>query len=370
MTSSLFSPVSMRGLTLANRIVIGPMCQYSAIDGSATDWHMIHLGSLSLSGAGLLMLEMTQVEAAGRISLGDLGLYSDANEAALGPVLAACRRYGSTRLGIQIGHAGRKAAVSPPWKGGKPLRPEEGAWTTIAPSAIPFDQGYATPKAASHDDIERLIAAFVAATRRAARLGFDLVEAHNAHGYLLHEFLSPLANRREDEYGGSLANRMRFPLRVIKAMREAWPADKPFGARLSCSDWHEGGFTLDEAVIYARALKDLGCDYICCSGGGVVAKAPVTIGPGYMVEFAERIRREAAIATRAVGMIVTPQLAESIIADGKADMVALARAILDDPHWPWHAGEVLGAAASYPPQYERARASTWPGAKLARPRAS
>jgi 2,4-dienoyl-CoA reductase-like NADH-dependent reductase (Old Yellow Enzyme family) len=342
------------------------MCQYSAEDGSATEWHALHLGSLSVSGVGLLMVEMTQVEAIGRISPTDLGLYSQANEAALARVIATCRRYGNAKLGVQIGHAGRKASTNPPWKGGKFLRPEDGAWPTIAPSALPFDDGYPTPQAMARDDIERVITAFADATRRAARIGFDLVEAHSAHGYLLHQFLSPLANRRADEYGGSLQNRMRFPLRVIEAMRAAWPAEKPLGARVSSTDWLDGGFTLDEAVVYARALKERGCDYVCASGGGIVAKAPIQVGPGYMVAFAERVRRDAGIPTRAVGMIVTPQQAESIIAEGKADMVALARAILDDPHWTWHAAEALGAPAAYPPQYERARTTIWPGAKLIR----
>ena len=366
MTPSLFSPFVLHGLTLANRIVVAPMCQYSAENGSATDWHLIHLGSLAVSGAGLVMTEMTQVTPAGRISAGDLGLYSDENEAALARVLAACRRYGNAPFGIQIGHAGRKASVHPPWQGGKFLRPEEGAWQTIAPSALPFDDGYPTPRAMSPDDIDRTVEAFVAATRRAARLGLDLVEAHSAHGYLLHQFLSPLANRRNDEYGGSLENRMRFPLRVVRAMREAWPAAKPLGVRISSTDWLPQGFTLEEAVVYSRALKEAGCDYICVSSGGVVPRAPIPNTPGYMVELAARIRRDAGIPTRAVGLITTPQQAEAIIAEGKADMVALARGFLDDPRWPWHAGEVLGHAAAYPPQYERARRSNWPGAALLR----
>jgi NADPH2 dehydrogenase len=368
--SALFSPFALRGLTLANRIVVSPMCQYSAENGSATDWHLMHLGTLSVSGAGLVIVEMTQVEALGRISLGDLGLYSDANEAALARVVAACRRYGQAKLGVQLGHAGRKASTAPPWRGGKFLRPEDGAWTTIAPSALPFDDGYPAPKAMSSEDIERVVEAFAAATKRAQRIGFDAVEVHSAHGYLLHEFLSPIANRRDDEYGGSLENRMRFPLRVIAAMRASWPKEKPLGARLSCTDWLAGGFTLDEAVAYARALREQGCDYICCSGGGIVPKAPVPVGPGYMVEFAARLRREAGIATRAVGMIVAPHQAEAVIAEGKADMVALARAILDNPRWAWHAGEALGHAAAYPPQYERARATIWPGAAILRSGAS
>jgi 2,4-dienoyl-CoA reductase-like NADH-dependent reductase (Old Yellow Enzyme family) len=366
MSSPLFSPLALRGLTLANRIVVSPMCQYSAEEGSATDWHLQHLGSLALSGAGLLMIEATAVAAAGRITPADLGLYCDANEAALARVIAACRRYGNVPLGIQLAHAGRKASAHRPWEGGRPLAPSEGAWTTMAPSAVPFDDAWPVPHALSPAEIDAVVESFAAATRRAARLGLDLVEAHCAHGYLLHEFLSPLANRRTDDYGGSLENRMRFPLRVIAAMREAWPREKPLGARITGTDWLDGGFAIEDAVTFARALKSLGCDYVCVSSGGIVPKAPIPIGPGYQVGLAARIRGDAGLATRAVGMIVEPRQAEAIIVSGQADCVAMARAFLDDPRWPWHAAEQLGATAAYPPQYERARPTAWPGAKLAR----
>lgn len=367
MTSPLFSPIALRQLALANRVVVAPMCQYSAEDGNATAWHMQHLGSLAMSGAGLVVIEATGVTPEGRITPGCLGLYSDANEAALAPVVAACRRFGNVRLGIQLGHAGRKASAHVPWQGGQPLAAEEGAWQTVAPSAIPFDAGWPRPRALREKDLDDIVEAFVAAARRAERLGLDALELHSAHGYLLAEFLSPLANRREDAYGGSLDNRMRFPLRVVAAVRAAWPSHKPLGARITGSEWLDGGFTTEDAVVYARRLTESGCDFVCVSGGGIVAKAPIPFGPGYMVDMAARIRRDAGIITRAVGLIVEPRQADAIIAEGKADMVALARAVLDDPRWPWHAAEALGDVAAYPPQYERARSTLWPGARILRP---
>ena len=367
MPSPLFTPIALRQLTLANRAVVSPMCQYSAEDGSATDWHLQHLGSLSLGGAGLLMIEATAVEPAGRITPGCLGLYSDANEAALARVLAACRRYGNTPLGIQLAHAGRKGSATVPWQGIRALRPEEGAWQTQAPSALPLDEGWPAPQALDEPALDRLVESFVAAARRAARLGLDLVELHCAHGYLLHEFLSPIANRRTDAYGGSLENRMRLPLRIAEAVRAAWPEGRPMGARISGSDWLENGFGIEETVVFARALKALGCDYVCVSSGGIVPKAPIAVRPGYQLPFAERVRREAGILTRAVGLIAEPHQAEAIVASGQADMVAMARAFLDDPRWVWHAAEALGGKAAMPPQYERSRADLWPGARLARP---
>jgi 2,4-dienoyl-CoA reductase-like NADH-dependent reductase (Old Yellow Enzyme family) len=367
MSSSLFTPIALRDLTLANRIVVSPMCQYSADDGSANDWHMQHLGSLSVSGAGLLMIEATAVEQAGRITHGCLGLYSDANEAALGRVVAACRRFGNTALGIQLAHAGRKGSAQRPWEGIHALSKPAGAWITVAPSPIALAEQWPTPHPLAAADLDRIEAAFVAATRRAARLGLDLVEAHCAHGYLLHEFLSPIANQRGDAYGGSLENRMRFPLRVMAAMRAAWPAAKPLGARITGTDWLPGGFSVEDAVVFAGALKAIGCDYVCVSSGGIVPKAPIPVGPGYQLDLAARVRRDAGIVTRAVGLLAEPHQAEAVIASGQADMVAMARAFLDDPRWPWHAAELLGAGVAYPPQYERSRANLWPGAKLARP---
>lgn len=368
MSSPLFTPFALRQLTLANRIVVSPMCQYSAEEGSATDWHLLHLGSLAVGGAGLLMIEATAVEAAGRITLGCLGLYSDANEAALARAIAACRRYGNTPLGIQLAHAGRKGSATPPWQGVRPLGAAEGAWQTVAPSALSFDDGWPQPQALDLPAVDRLVESFVGAARRAARLGLDLVELHCAHGYLLHEFLSPIANRRSDAYGGSLENRMRLVLRVAAAVRAAWPAEKPMGVRISGTDWLEGGFRIEEAVVLARALKAAGCDYVCVSSAGILPKAPIPFGPGYQLALAERVRRDAGIATRAVGLIAEPRQAEAAIASGQADMVAMARAFLDDPHWVWHAAEALGAKPAMPRQYERCRADLWPGARLARPR--
>ncbi len=361
MTSALFQPISLRGLTLPNRIIVSPMCQYSAENGSATDWHIVHLGSLALSGAGLLIVEATGVEPRGRITHGCLGLWSDENEAALARVLSVCRRYGTTPIGIQLGHAGRKASVHPPQAGGKPLGSDEGAWTTVAPSAIPFDAGWHTPEPLDRAGMDAVIAAFVQAVERCARLGFDLIELHCAHGYLLSEFLSPLANRRTDEYGGDLKGRMRFPLEVFEACRAVWPADRPMGVRCNGSDWDPQGLTPDDAVAFAKALKDLGCDFVDVSSGGNV-NARIPLGPGYQVPFAARVKAEADIATMAVGMIRDPHLAEEIVASSKADMVALARGFLYEPRWVWRAAEELGAEATYPPQYARAAPARWPQA--------
>jgi NADPH2 dehydrogenase len=361
----LFSPFQLGNLTLANRIVVSPMCQYSAQDGSATGWHMHHLGSLAAGNAGLVMIEATAVEPAGRISADDLGLYSDDNETALGRVLEICRRFGNSPIGIQLAHAGRKASVQPPWRGGGPLKPGEGAWQTVAPSAVPFAEGWPAPQALDRDGLARIRDAFVAAAGRAARLGIDVAELHAAHGYLMHEFLSPLANRRDDEYGGTWENRMRFPLEVAAALRDVWPKDRPLGARITGSDWLEGALGVADAVAFARELKALGYDYVCVSSGGIVPTAPIKLGPGYQVPFAARVRAEAGIATRAVGLIVEPRQAESIIRDGKADLVALARAFLYDPRWVWHAAEKLGAELTYLPQYQRAQPKVWPGATLA-----
>ncbi len=361
----LFTPLQLGGLTLPNRIVVSPMCQYSAEAGSATDWHMIHLGSLALSNAGLLVIEATAVEAQGRITPGDLGLYSDANEAALGRVLDACRRWGNTPIAIQLAHAGRKASAQVPWEGGLALK--DGAWETSAPSAIPFADGWHTPKALDKAGLARIRDAFVATARRADRLGIDAAEIHGAHGYLLHEFLSPLSNQREDDYGGNSRNRMRFPLEVAAAVRDAWPAGKPLGARITGSDWVEGGLTPEDAVAFAQALKALGYDYVCVSSGGNAAQARIKLEPGYQVPFAEKVKAGAGIATRAVGLIAGARQAEDILQAGKADMVAMARAFLDDPHWVWHAAEALGAEAPpYPRQYLRSQAKVWPGAALAR----
>jgi 2,4-dienoyl-CoA reductase-like NADH-dependent reductase (Old Yellow Enzyme family) len=366
MSNGLFTPIRLRQMTLANRIVVAPMCQYSAIAGSATEWHLQHLGSLALSCAGLLMIEATAVEARGRITPHCLGLYSIACEQALATVLQTCRVFGTARIGIQLAHAGRKASVHVPWQGSRPLGEGEGAWEAVAPSARPFAADWPMPRPLDGAAMARIKGAFVAAAERAARLGIDVAELHCAHGYLLHEFLSPLANHRTDKYGGSLDNRMRYPLEVAAAVREVWPAERPLGLRVSATDWLDGGFTIDEAVVFAGALRALGLDYVCVSSGGIVPESAGPPEPGYQVPLARRIRDEAAMPVRAVGLIAHPRQADAVIRDGSADMVALARAFLDDPRWVWHAAEALGETVPYPPQYQRCRPGVWPGAPLAR----
>jgi 2,4-dienoyl-CoA reductase-like NADH-dependent reductase (Old Yellow Enzyme family) len=362
--SSLFEPLVLGGVTLANRIAVSPMCQYSGVDGSANEWHLQHLGSLSLSGAGLVVVEQTAVEPAGRISHGCLGLYSDANEAALARIVSFCRRAGSATLGIQLAHAGRKGSAVLPWDGGGPLSPERGAWATVAPSAIAFDNRWPAPQSLDDAGLARVRDAHAAAARRADRLGFDLVELLAAHGFLLHSFLSPITNRRTDGYGGSLANRMRYPLEIAAAVREAWPRDKALGMRITGSDWIDGGITPQEAGALAIELRVLGFDYVCVSSGGISSQARPAVAAGYQVPFAAAVKQSSGIAVQAVGMIVDPYQAEAIIADGHADCVALARGFLDDPRWAWHAAAALGADAAYARQYRRAHPDHWPGASL------
>ncbi len=352
-TSALFQPLRLRRLELVNRIMISPMCQYSAVDGSATDWHLMHLGSLALGGAAMLCVEATAVEAIGRITPGCLGLYSDANEAALARVLQALRTHSGIALAIQIGHAGRKASSAEPWHGGMLLGRDRGGWQPVAPSALPQLEGEAPPEALDEAGLARIRTAFVAATRRAARLGFDALELHGAHGYLLHEFLSPISNRRDDRYGGTLERRMRFPLEVFEAVRDAWPADKPLGIRLSATDWIEGGWDIRDSVVFVRELKRRGCDWIDASSGGVSPQQKIPIAPGYQVPLAKQIRAETGITTIAVGMITAPRQAEAIVANGEADMVALARGALYDPRWAWHAAAELGGTVNAPHQYWR-----------------
>jgi 2,4-dienoyl-CoA reductase-like NADH-dependent reductase (Old Yellow Enzyme family) len=363
----LFSPIRLAGCDLPNRIMVSPMCQYSASEGRAGDWHFTHYGMLANSGASLLVCEATAVEARGRITLGDLGLYSDACEAALDRIVKHCRRYGTAAaLGVQLAHAGRKASTHLPWEGGKPLKPEEGAWETIGPSAIPFDADWHTPREMTEGDMKDVRAAFVASSRRALRIGFDLVELHGAHGYLLHEFLSPIANRRTDAYGGDIENRMRFPLEVAADLRAAWPRERVLGARITGSDWVEGGFTDDEAVLFAGRLKELGFDYACVSSGGIAPRVRIPAVPNYQVPFAAKVKRGTDIVTCAVGLIAAPAQADGIIAGGEADLVALARAFLDNPHWAWGAALELGAEVRRPPQYDRADPKLWPGAAISR----
>lgn len=361
--STLFTPLALGTLKLSNRITVAPMCQYSAVDGSMTDWHLMHLGTLALSGASMLAIEATGVTPEGRITPYCVGLYSDANEEAMSRVVRYVRSISPIALGVQLAHAGRKASAQRPWQGRGALGPEEGAWPTEAPSAVALAAGWPTPRAMTHADMEAVRQAFVAAAQRAQRIGLDFVELHCTHGYLLSEFLSPLANRRDDEYGGSLENRMRFPLDVARAVRAALPADTPVGAKISGSDFAPGGWTPDDAVVFAGALKKLGCAYVSVSGGGVVIDAKVPVGPGYQVPFAERVKRETGIATGAVGLITEPMQAEEIVASGKADFVSLARAMLFNPRWAWHAALALDGEAYYPPQYERCAPRAWPGAR-------
>lgn len=367
MTARLFAPLTLGGITLPNRIVISPMCQYSADDGCMSDWHMAHLGSLACSGAGLLMVEATGVTREGRITHACTGLYSEHNEAAMKRVVDACRRITRSPIGIQLAHAGRKASTHVPWHGGKPLAGGESPWPAVAPSALAFGEGWPTPHELSTAEIRGLIDAFAAAARRALAIGFDALELHSAHGYLTHQFLSALSNRRSDRYGGSPENRMRFALELARAVREVWPRERALGARITASDWAEGGFEAEDAVTYARELRAVGLDYLCVSSGGLVSHQRIKVEPGYQVGFAARVKQAVPMAVCAVGMIADAGQAERIIASGEADMVALARGILDNPRWVWHAAERFGATVAYPPQYARSHPSVWPGAALARP---
>ena len=366
--SRLFSPLKLGGVTLPNRIVVSPMCQYSAVDGVPQPWHRQHLGSLALSGAGLVIVEATGVEAAGRISPADTGLWNDAQEAAFAEILADTRGFARAKFGIQLAHAGRKASTNPPWiERGGPVPLDAGGWTPSAPSAIAFDDGWHTPEALDAAGLARVRDAFVQAALRADRAGFDVVELHAAHGYLLHEFASPLSNRRTDRYGGSLENRLRFPLEVAAAVREVWPHEKGLGARITGSDWTDGGVTPDEAAVFAGELERLGYDFVDVTSGGVVPRAPIPGGePGYQVPFAEVVKQRTRLAVMAVGMILTPSQAETVVASGQADLVALGRAVLDDPRWGIHAAAALGAEPTLlPVQYARSAPDAWPGYRLA-----
>jgi 2,4-dienoyl-CoA reductase-like NADH-dependent reductase (Old Yellow Enzyme family) len=368
MTAALFTPIDLGPFALVNRIVVAPMCQYSAEDGCASVWHTQHLMQFAMSGAALIVLEATGVERRGRITHGCLGLYSDANEAALAHVLIAARGVAipGTRFGIQIGHAGRKASTQRPWEGGKPLGPDEDPWLTCAPSPIPFAPGYSIPEQLDEAGLARIRAAFVQAAARAVRLGFDVIELHSAHGYLLDTFLSPHANQRTDAYGGSLENRMRFPLEVARAVKAVVPQHIVVGARIMGSDWTGNGWSPDDAAVYAKALKEAGIGYVCVSSGGTVAGVKIPSSPGYQVPFAATVKKASGLPTRAVGHIVTPEQANEIVESGQADMIALARAMLDNPRWVWHAAQKLGASIPYPPQYERSAPDLWKGARWAR----
>lgn len=357
MTARLFTPIALRALELTNRVVVAPMCQYSAHDGTATDWHLMHLGQFAVCGAGLAFVEATGVEAVGRITPGCVGLYSDENEAALARIVRFYRDFGSAKIGIQLAHAGRKASAAVPWKGGASLENGDGAWETSGPSPIPYGPGWHTPAALGDNGLARIKSAFVQATERALRLDFDVIELHSAHGYLLHQFLSPLSNRREDAYGGSLENRMRFPLEIFDAVRAAWPQDRPLGVRFSATDWIDGGWDLESSIAYAQALKERGCDFFDVSSGGLAPEQKIVSAPGYQTGFAAEVKRATGVTTIAVGRITDPQQAETILVSGQADMVALARGFLYDPRWPWHAAEALNGQAPFPPQYLRTHPS-------------
>ncbi|UCE32513.1 MAG: NADH:flavin oxidoreductase/NADH oxidase [Burkholderiales bacterium] len=360
MSVPLFSPIRLRELQLENRIVVSPMCQYSASEGRATHWHMVHLGQLMLSGAGMVCIDATAVEPIGRITPGCLGLYDDDCETALARVIACMRAVSPAAIAIQLAHAGRKASSNYPWAGGRLLPESESGWQPVAPSPLPHLETEPAPRALGQDALDKLKLRFVDAVLRAEQLGLDAIELHAAHGYLLHQFLSPLANQRADRYGGSSENRMRFPLEVFEAMRTAWPEHKPMGVRLSSTDWVEGGWDLEQTIEMARRLRALGVDWIDCSSGGVSRRQKIPVAPGYQVPFAETVRRDGGVPTIAVGLITEPQQANAIIAEGKADMVALARGMLYDPRWPWHAAAELGASVTAPPQYWRAQPRQFP----------
>ncbi len=349
---NLFSPLQLRKIEFKNRIVVSPMCQYSAIDGHPTTWHLVHLGSRAVGGAALVMAEASGVSALGRISPGDTGLYLDSHVDAWQPIVHFAKQQGAI-TGIQLAHAGRKASTDAPWRGGKPLSAAEGAWTPVSASALPFDAGHPVPKELSLPEIDQVVRDFKASAHRALAAGFQVVEVHSAHGYLLHQFLSPLTNHRTDSYGGSFENRTRLLLRITEAVRKIWPESQPLFVRISATDWVEGGWDIAQSVELSRLLKDLGVDLVDASSGGTVPNAKIPAGPGFQVEFAEAIRKQAGIPTGAVGFITDPGQADAIISGGQADMVFLAREMLRDPYWPRRAANALHAEIPVPPQYTR-----------------
>jgi 2,4-dienoyl-CoA reductase-like NADH-dependent reductase (Old Yellow Enzyme family) len=350
---SLFEPLPVRGLTLANRIVVSPMCQYSSVDGFATDWHLVHLGSRAIGGAALVMTEACAVSAPGRISPHDLGIYHDAHVDMLARIVRFLHAQGSA-AGIQLAHAGRKASTDAPWRGGRMLDEGEGGWQVVGPTGQPFDSKYPIPRELSTTEVDGVVAAFRDAAIRARAAGFDIAEIHAAHGYLIHEFLSPLSNTRNDGYGGSFENRTRILREVVGAVRAVWPDDLPVFVRISATDWTPGGWTVGDSVALAKQIAPLGVDLIDCSTAGNVAGAAVPLAPGYQVPFAERVKAEAGVMTGAVGLITTAAQADEIIRTGQADCVLLAREMLRDPYWPLHAAAALGVSATWPAQYLRA----------------
>lgn len=354
--SRLFTPLTMREVTFRNRIFMSPMCQYSSQDGMPNDWHLVHLGSRAAGGVGLVIVEASAVAPEGRITPWDSGMWTEEQAAAYKRITDFIKGQGAV-AGIQLAHAGRKASTDAPWRGGGALSPEAGGWEVAGPSPIPFNAASPTPRELSAGEIDALVEQFVASAGLAERAGFEMIELHMAHGYLLHEFLSPLTNQRKDPYGGSLENRMRLPLRVARAVRQAWPAERPLFVRISATDWVEsGGWDLEQSVALARELKALGVDLIDCSSGGLIPHVCIPVAPGYQTSFAWDIRRRVGIATGAVGLITSAEQAEGILERGQADAVLLARELLRRPHWALHAARKLGeAAAPWPAQYERAR---------------
>jgi len=356
--STLFSPLQLRGLKLSNRIMVAPMCQYSAQNGEANDWHFTHINSLALSGAAMFCIEATAVEATGRITPGCLGLWNDATEAALKPIIASARKRSKAAIAMQLAHAGRKASSHTPWDGGQLIPLSEGGWRPEGPSDLPHKESETPPLALDAAGLARIRDAFADSAKRAERLGLDALEVHCAHGYLLHQFLSPISNRRADQYGGSLQNRMRFPLEVFDAVRAAFPASKPVGLRVSSTDWVEGGWDIAQTIELAKELKKRGVDWIDASSGGVSPQQKIPLGPGYQVPFAQAVKEATGLTTIAVGLITEAKQAEEIVSSGKADMVALARGMLYDPRWGWHAAADLGGHVDAPPQYWRSQPST------------
>ncbi len=352
--SVLFSPLASRNVTFKNRIFVSPMCEYCSDDGLPTDWHLVHLGSRAVGGAAMVIVEATAVSPEGRITPWDSGIWSDTHASAFKRIVRFVKENGSVPA-IQLAHAGRKASTEVPWRGGKGMSATDGGWEPIAPSAIRFDAQSPLPREMTVHEIDEVVEQFVAATRRALDAGFEVLELHMAHGYLMHEFLSPLSNHRTDEYGGTLANRMRLPIRVAGEVRRVWPERSPLMVRISSTDWVEGGWDLSQSIELARSLKKIGVDLIDCSSGGMVPGAKIPLVPGYQVRFAEAIRREVGIATGAVGLITEPRQAEQIISSGQADVVLLAREMLRDPYWPLHAAHELGVDVKWPVQYARAK---------------
>jgi NADPH2 dehydrogenase len=356
--SVLFSPIQLRGLRLPNRVMVAPMCQYSAVNGEANDWHFTHINTLALSGAAMFCIEATHVEAIGRITPGCLGLWNDATEAALRPIIASVRKHSKIAVAMQLAHAGRKGSSHVPWDGGQQIPLADGGWQSEAPSAVPHKEGELAPLTLDTPGLARVRDAFVAAAKRAERLGLDAIELHSAHGYLLHQFLSPISNQRTDQYGGSLQNRMRYPLEVFDAVRAAFPENKPVGVKLSATDWVESGWDLTQTIEYVKELKKRGVDWIDASSGGVSPLQKIPLSPGYQVPFAQAIKEATGVTTMAVGLITEAKQAEEIVASGKADMVALARGMLYDPRWGWHAAAELDGQVEAPPQYWRSQPST------------